>query len=111
MVGHVWHEISVTTNKTDLWAWTYEDILSKKYDVNSVEFKYTLQELNEQLQQLASKTTKTKDEHEEIANIEDTILRLQESIEAKDALAKYERHLKEREIELNQLIDELKGEE
>ncbi len=99
-------ELSIKKNEVDLWAWTYEDILSRFYNIN-INFKYTTIELQADLDKLNKKKKKTEEDKAQILSIEDNLKRLKDSIKYDNETEELKSILQEKQKELDEMINEL----
>lgn len=95
--------VSLVKNGIDTWSLSYDDILNKIFNTQELPPLYNLEQLEDELKLLDKSDDKTKHE------IQENIRRLIESEQYKDRLTKYENELKQKKIELDDIIKELKS--
>ncbi len=97
------NEIVLSENDIDTWSLNYNDILHKLFNTTESPPLYNLEQLKEQLE-----NTPAEDE-ETIKLIKENINSLSESASLSDSLEDYEKALKEKQSELEELIKKVKS--
>ncbi|MCB1192644.1 MAG: AAA family ATPase [Leptospiraceae bacterium] len=96
--------INVTRNPVDIWAWDYEEILLKLFDVYQEPELYESL-IVEKMEAIQSKGKCTESEKEELERLQELLDRIEESRIYKDEIEQKRKELREKEEFLNRLIE------